>query len=111
MRQFLIIAALMTAASPARAAGAPALNGKALYDRVGCYQCHGYVGQGGAGTRLAPDLLPYEAFSQFVRNTTGAMPAYSMEVLPEGDLGAIYKYLGTIPQPPTVRNIPLLRQP
>ena len=26
-------------------------NGKKIYSSYGCYQCHGYVGQGGAGAR------------------------------------------------------------
>ena len=34
-------------------------NGKRLFVRNGCYQCHGYAGQGGsAGARLAPKPLP-----------------------------------------------------
>ena len=42
--------------------GAPAgnaANGRKLFVSNGCYQCHGYVGQGGnAGAKLAPKPLP-----------------------------------------------------
>src|SRR5262249_38956115 len=38
--------------------------------RAGCWQCHGTVGQGGAaGPKLAPDPLPFDALSSFVRTT------------------------------------------
>ena len=44
-------------------------NGKRLFVRNGCYQCHGYVGQGGAaGARLAQTKLPLAGFTAFVRN-------------------------------------------
>ena len=33
-------------------------HGKAVYMKMGCWQCHGTVGQGGAGPRIAPDPIP-----------------------------------------------------
>ena len=36
--------------------------GKKDFVEVGCYQCHGYQGQGGPGGRIAPKPLPLEAF-------------------------------------------------
>ncbi len=35
--------------------------------RVGCYTCHGTVGQGGAGARLAPNTMPLAAMQVWVR--------------------------------------------
>ena len=107
MRTYIFVAALLTAA-PAFAADNAVAEGKRIYDKVGCYQCHGYVAQGGAGTRLAPDPKPYEAVSQFVRTTTGAMPAYSEKILSEDDLKKIYVFLKSIPQPVNVAKTPLL---
>jgi ubiquinol-cytochrome c reductase cytochrome c subunit len=107
MRNLLLFAALWTA--PAMAAD-PAAEGKQVFVRVGCYQCHGYAGQGGsAGLKLAPDPLPYDALSTFVRGTTGAMPAYSTAILPDADLQKIYAYLKSIKKAPSVDSLPLLK--
>jgi len=96
--------------STAASAASDAERGRSLYMKVGCYQCHGTVGQGGvAGTRLAPDPMAWEAFAQFVHTTADTMPPYREEVLPTSDLKAIYIYLQSIPQPPSVDKIPLLK--
>ena len=114
MTRLLIIAALCLAvhaqATGARAADPKVAEGKQLFVKVGCYQCHGYVGQGGReGLRLAPEPLPYDALAQFVRGTTGAMPAYSTTILSDADLGKIYAYLSSIPKPLSVDKLPLLK--
>ena len=63
------------------AAAAPAGNaetGKKLFVSYGCWQCHGYEGQGGAaGPRLAPRPLPFAGFSRYVRRPTNQMPPYT----------------------------------
>jgi ubiquinol-cytochrome c reductase cytochrome c subunit len=85
--------------------------GQQLYMTVGCYQCHGTIGQGSvAGTRLAPKPLAWEAFAQFVHHTTDAMPPYRESVLPTADLKDIYAFLAQVPAPKPVSEIPLLRQ-
>ena len=45
----------------------------------GCYQCHGYEGQGSSvtGPRLGPRPLPLAMFSWYVRRPTGIMPPYT----------------------------------
>ena len=49
-----MIAAPQNGAVPA---GNPA-NGKVLFTKIGCFQCHGYAGQGGrAGASLVPMAL------------------------------------------------------
>jgi mono/diheme cytochrome c family protein len=89
---------------------ASAENGKRVYMRVGCWQCHGTVGQGGtAGPKIAPDPLPYEALAAFVRTTNRAMPPYREAVLPNDELADIYAYLQSIPKPPPLESLPLLR--
>ena len=108
MRTLIIAAALLVSAPAFAADKAAVAEGKRLYDHVGCYQCHGYVGQGGAAVRLAPDPMPYEALSQFVRSTTGAMPRYTEKILSEADLRKIYVYLQSVPQPVSVAKTPLL---
>ena len=86
-------------------------NGKALFAKDGCYQCHGYVGQGGnAGPRLAPSPIAFEAFSKQLREPVHDMPPYGEKILSDKDEADIYAYLGTIPKPPAVKDIPLLNQ-
>ena len=82
--------------------------GLALYISQQCWQCHGYEGQGGvAGVRLAPTLLPFEAFARLVR-FTNLMPAYSPKVLSDEQLRLIYAYVRSIPEPPPLEEIPEL---
>ncbi|HUK04916.1 MAG TPA: cytochrome c [Burkholderiales bacterium] len=77
--------------------------------RHGCRQCHGYVGQGGiTGPRLAPNPMPLEAMSVFVRNTRGAMPPYQKAILSDADLADIHAYLSSLPKGPDAKSIPLL---
>jgi mono/diheme cytochrome c family protein len=112
MRVLLIpgLAAGLALATAARAEPSAA-NGGALFAKVGCYQCHGYQGQGGAaGPRIAPDPLPFDGLAAFVRTTSGEMPPYSQKILSDADLADIYAYLLLIPRPPAVAGVPLLKQ-
>ncbi len=110
----IAVAAGLIAASAAFAQSAPAGNadhGKQLFAKDGCYQCHGYVGQGGnAGPRLAPSPIAYEAFSKQLREPVHDMPPYGDKILSDKDAADIYAYLGTIPKPPAVKDISLLNQ-
>jgi ubiquinol-cytochrome c reductase cytochrome c subunit len=93
------------------ASAASVENGKKKYVEVGCWQCHGGVGQGGvAGPKLAPEPIPQETFVTFVRTTNRAMPPYREPVLSDSDLADIYAYLQTIPKSPDPKSIPLLNQ-
>ena len=83
--------------------------GRVLFEAYGCYQCHGYEGQGGAALRIAPSPYPFEAFAQFVRRPSNEMPAYSPGVLSEDNLRAIFRYVRSRPEPPAVADIPILR--
>ena len=90
---------------------ASAENGKRLFVKDGCYQCHGYQGQGGAaGARLAPRPIVLAALIAYVRHPTGQMPPYTSKVLSDADLADIHAYLSSIPTPPPAKNIPLLNQ-
>ena len=92
---------------PAFAASAE--KGRETFVAKGCWQCHGFAGQGGAGTRLAPDPLPLEGLTAFVRNTRGRMPPYPEAILSNEDLADIHAYLQSIPKAADYRSIPLLR--
>ena len=93
------------------ALAADAARGKTLFtQKYGCYQCHGTEGQGSpvTGKQLAPNPLPYEALSAFVRTTSREMPPFKEVVLPEADLADIYAYLQSIKPGPDYKSIPLL---
>jgi mono/diheme cytochrome c family protein len=92
------------------AVAADAAKGKILFtQKYGCFQCHGTVGQGGVtGPRLAPNPLPWEALSTFVRTTNRQMPPFKEAVLPNADLEDIYAYLQSIPPTQDWHSIPLL---
>jgi ubiquinol-cytochrome c reductase cytochrome c subunit len=96
------------------AVAASAEKGKSLFVQHGCWQCHGFVGQGSVassgGKVLAPDPLPWEAFAAFVRSTNRAMPPFSEKILPNADLADIYAYLQTVPKTANYKSIPLLNQ-
>jgi mono/diheme cytochrome c family protein len=87
-------------------------NGKKLYKSIGCWQCHGYSGQGGrAGPKLVPNPMPVAAFTKYVRAPGGdEMPPYTSKVVSDAQLADIYAFLKTIPPPRDVKEIPLLNQ-
>jgi mono/diheme cytochrome c family protein len=107
--------ALAQSASTAKqTAGAPAGNadrGKTIYKRDGCWECHGLDGQSGGGTgpKLGPPPMPFAAFTNQLRTPRNQMPPYTAKVLSETDLADIYAFLQTLPQPPKVETIPLLK--
>jgi mono/diheme cytochrome c family protein len=83
--------------------------GKQLFVKHGCWQCHGFVGQGGiAGPALAPEVMPLEAMSNFIRNANRSMPRYTEAVMSNADLSEIHAYLVSLPKPADPKSIPLL---
>jgi mono/diheme cytochrome c family protein len=82
---------------------------------AGCYTCHGTVGQGGAGSRLAPKPPAQAGFMAYVRSgrrgwtVAGGMPAYPASMLTDAALADIYAYLMSIPAPQPAAQNPLLK--
>jgi len=110
-----VYAFLKTIAPPAQGSvsAAPAGNAdnvKALFAKAGCYECHDYQGQGGAGTgpRLAPNPIAFSAFMTQCRQPVNEMPPYTTKVLSDGELADIYAFLQSIPPPPAVSSVRLL---
>src|SRR5689334_11873413 len=99
---FLLIASAALAQNPE--------NGKKLFEKYGCYTCHGHNGQGGAGARIAPRTISEVALVAYVRHPSGSMPPYTAKVVPDADLKDIRAFLASIPAPPAVKDIPLLNQ-
>jgi mono/diheme cytochrome c family protein len=94
------------------ALAASAEKGKTALVRSGCWQCHDFTGQGSIATSngkvIARTQLPLDAFVSFVRTTNGPMPPYRAPVLSDDELGDIYAYLQSLPEPKAVSDIPLL---
>lgn len=102
--------AIVTAALQASSAAQTADAGRSLFVDYGCWQCHGYEGQGGsAGPRLAPSQLSFVAFEQFVRRPASVMPAFASTELADDKLRAIYDFLVSVAEPPPLGDIPELR--
>jgi mono/diheme cytochrome c family protein len=110
MNARVVLAVLLLGQGPALAASAE--HGKVAFLQHGCWQCHGTQGQGSiatsGGKRIAPDPLPWDTFSVFVRSTNRAMPPFSEKILSDSDLADIYAYLQSVPKP-DVNSIPLLK--
>ncbi len=107
----LLLASALITPAIVRAQTGNAENGKRLYEKVGCYECHGYAGQGGRdGARIAATSLPVSALIRYVRRPSGSMPAYTEKVLPDAELTDIYAYLKSLPVAKPGKDIPLLNK-
>jgi mono/diheme cytochrome c family protein len=86
-----------------------AANGKKLFETIGCFECHGYAGQGGgAGPKLI-DPPAYPAFIVQLRTPRNVMPPFTARVLTDQQAADIYAYISTFPKPPDPKTIPLLQ--
>ena len=116
MRLIRLLAPAFVAAvlvmSQGAALAASAEKGKVAFVKHGCWQCHGFLGQGGSitGPKLAPNPLALDAMSAFLRHTTGRMPPYQEAILSNADLADIHAYLQSIPKAADYKSIPLLNQ-
>jgi len=88
-----------------------AARGKRVFEKDGCYECHGYAGEGGRdGARIARTTMPAPAFARYVRRPGGAMPAFTQKVLSDQELADIYAYLKSLPAAKPAAEIPLLNR-
>lgn len=107
----LLLGTALAQAPPNNSAPAGnAQNGRQLFAKFGCYQCHGREAQGAAATgpRLGPRPIPFANLVRYVRQPTGQMPPYTAKVVKDAELADIYAFLQSLPEPPTVKDIPLL---
>jgi mono/diheme cytochrome c family protein len=111
-----LAAALILVALPASAQQAnpppagDAARGKQIFNADGCYQCHGYAGQGSrsSGPRLAREELPFDAFKTQLRQPSNEMPPYAESVVSDHDAADMYAFLRSLPPPPAASSIPML---
>jgi mono/diheme cytochrome c family protein len=110
MRHIFIAAALVLSAAPAVAQSADVKNGEKHYLSDGCYQCHGYAGQGAlmTGPRISRTAFTFEQFLNQLRNPANAMAPYEAAIMPEKTAADIYAYLKAMPEPPNPKDLKLL---
>ena len=86
-------------------------NGKTLYTKIGCYQCHGREGQGSTATgpRLNQNPITFSRFISYIRKPSGEMPPYTARVVSDQQAADIFAFLQSLPKPPAVDSIPLLK--
>ncbi len=84
-------------------------NGHRLFEKDGCYECHGYVGQGAGATgpRLAKTKLSFDAFLRQLRKPSSQMPPYEAVVLSDEMAADIYAYLHSLPAPVDMKTVKL----
>src|SRR5262249_42749544 len=84
--------------------------GKALFMKIGCFECHGRKGQGAVtGPRLNQNPITYTRFVSYIRKPSGEMPPYTAKVVNDQQAADLYAYLQSLPKPPAVDSIPLLK--
>jgi ubiquinol-cytochrome c reductase cytochrome c subunit len=86
--------------------------GRQLFMSIGCYSCHGTVGQGGersAAPRIAPEPYPFEAFKALVRTPREAMQRFDARYLSDEQLRSIHRYLASVPKGPAAKDIAALQ--
>jgi len=88
-------------------------NGQHLYVAFGCYECHGYQGQGSVqtgGSRIGPPEIPFSGFVAYVRRPAAQMPPYTLKAVSDAQLADIYVFLQSRVRAAPSKSIPLLSQ-
>lgn len=109
MTKICFAALLLSVIALAQDATGNADNGKRIFMKNGCFECHGTVGQGTiAGARIGPPPLNAQGLIRYVRRPAGQMPAFTEKVMSDQELTDVYTYLKTIPAAKPAKDIPLL---
>ena len=76
-------------------------NGKKLFVKNGCAECHGLEGQGAptSGPRIGPNPLPVAAFIKYVRAPKNQMPPYTSKVMSDQELTDVRAFLAARAKP------------
>jgi mono/diheme cytochrome c family protein len=126
VKKFLILATLIAVAAitplatslqgaqtgGASAPSAPdAKKGGALYQKYGCWECHGYTGATGNGATLVTTSFNANGFTNYIRAPrTAGMPIYSAKIVPDTEAADIFAFIKTFKKPAEAKDIPLLQQ-
>ena len=84
-------------------------NGKRVYEKVGCFRCHGSSGEGMSQTqkesgppKIASTRLSLEDFVRYVRAPKGQMPPFGAAQVSEAELTDIYAFLQSAASQPKI---------
>lgn len=104
------LAAVASEPASGSAGQASRLVGASLYQRFGCYQCHGFAGQGSilTGPALAGRNLSVDHIVRYSRKPLGVMPPYRSTVISDADLRQIAVFVSSLPMGRRSEQIPLL---
>jgi mono/diheme cytochrome c family protein len=107
----LVLALLLPVLATGQSSPSSADNGKRLFQTKGCWECHGFAGQGGRdGARIGATSLTLQGVIRYVRRPTGAMPAFTDKVITDQELTDIYAYLKSLPPVKAAKDVPLLNE-
>jgi mono/diheme cytochrome c family protein len=83
-------------------------NGKTLFVKYGCSQCHGLEGQGAptSGPRIGPRPIQLAGFIAYVRAPRAQMPPYTTKVVSSQELSDIRAFLDGRPGPAAQTLLP-----
>jgi ubiquinol-cytochrome c reductase cytochrome c subunit len=105
MKLFLVVAvAAASILAPSRTANArPAgdpQNGKKVYEKLGCFRCHGSAGEGmsqagkeSGSPKIASTHLSLQEFVRSIRAPKGQMPPFSPKQVTDPELSDVYAFL------------------
>jgi len=95
--------------SPKQSDNEQVANGRRLFVKYGCYECHGLEAQGGgsAGPRIGPDPVPLSALIGYVRAPAREMPPYTDKIISDKELSDIHEFLKSLPHPPSAPSASL----
>ena len=85
--------------------------GLAGFQKLGCYTCHGIVGQGTLrdGPRLNAVALGYPALLAQLRAPRYEMPIYTPSQISDSGVADIFAYLTNLPKAPDPKSIKQLQ--
>ena len=107
----ILLMLLFAVSALAQTKAGDSANGKTLFVKNGCYQCHGRAGQGAqmTGPRVSRTEFPFESFLFQLRHPMAQMPPYEAAVLSDQDAADLYAYLRQMPGPRDPNSILLLK--
>ena len=104
LASWIAVVALVATIAPSRGANAQrrgdAQNGKKVFEKLGCFVCHGSAGEGmaqtgkeSAPTKIAATHLSFQEFLRSVRESKGQMPPFGAKQVSDAELSDIHAFL------------------
>jgi mono/diheme cytochrome c family protein len=82
-------------------------NGKKIYEKLGCFRCHGSAGEGMSQTgkesappKIASTYLSLQDFVRSIRAPKGQMPPFGPKQVTDAELSDVYAFLQSVASQP-----------